>query len=303
MEDLDFSNTAPPKTPNLKAATPPAAAPAAPPPAPIYNAAVAMDFFRIGGKPEGHAKGATIFAENEKASRILLQRDKMYLLLQGEVVLMAKGKPVGAVKLGDIFGEMAAITESPRSATAVAKTDCKLLAMDEKGFKGALKQKPEFAVMLMGMMIGRLRAMVARQGTGAARAAGTSTAVSIFDKNLLAALARGLGEQAEMRFDRGRAIFSAGQAGHLMYVVREGQVAISIKDTVVERVGPGGAFGEMAVVDQSTRMAGALAEADCVLLAMNRSVLLNLLKANPDIGVTLLAAVAERLRFMASGGK
>ena len=301
MEDLDFSNTAPPKTPNLKAATPPPAAPAAPAPAPIYNAAVAMDFFRVGGKPEGHAKGATIFAENDKASRILLQRDKMYLLLQGEVVLMAKGRPVGAVKLGEIFGEMAAITESPRSATAVAKTDCRLLAMDDKGFKSALRQRPEFAVMLMGMMIGRLRAIVARQGAGAARAAAEGPAV--FDKSLLAALAKGLGEQAEMRFDRGRPIFSAGQAGHLMFVVSEGRVAITIRDAVVERVGPGGVFGEMAVVDQSTRLASAVAETDCVLLAMNRNVLLNLLKANPDIGVSLLAAVAERVRVVASGGK
>jgi len=301
MEDLDFSNTAPPKTPNLKAATPPPAAPAAPAPAPIYNAAVAMDFFRVGGKPEGHARGATIFAENDKASRILLQRDKMYLLLQGEVVLMAKGRPVGAVKLGEIFGEMAAITESPRSATAVAKTDCRLLAMDDKGFKSALRQRPEFAVMLMGMMIGRLRAIVARQGAGAARAAAEGPAV--FDKSLLAALAKGLGEQAEMRFDRGRPIFSAGQAGHLMFVVSEGRVAITIRDAVVERVGPGGVFGEMAVVDQSTRLASAVAETDCVLLAMNRNVLLNLLKANPDIGVSLLAAVAERVRVVASGGK
>ena len=299
MDDLDFSNTAPPKTPNLKAATAPVPQ-AAPPPAGMYNAAVAMDFFRVGGKLESHAKGATIFAENDKASRILLQHDKMYLLLQGEVSLVSGGKVVGTVRLGEIFGEMAAITESPRSATAVAKTDSRLLAMDEKGFKGALRQKPEFAVMLMGMMIGRLRAMVARQGTSAARAAGASTATSVFDKNLLAALARGLGEQAEMRFDRGRPIFSAGQAGHLMYVVQEGRVAIAIKDAVIERIGPGGVFGEMAVVDQSTRMAGATAETDCVLLAMNRNVLLNLLKANPDIGVSLLAVVAERVRFAAS---
>ena len=31
------------------------------------------------------------------------ERDKMYLLLEGQVSLSAKGQPVGAVKVGDIF--------------------------------------------------------------------------------------------------------------------------------------------------------------------------------------------------------
>jgi CRP-like cAMP-binding protein len=85
-----------------------------------------------------------------------------------------------------------------------------------------------------------------------------------------------------------------------MYVVSEGRVAISIRGAVVERVGPGGVFGEMALVDQSPRAANAVAETDCVLLAINRLVFLNLVKANPTFGISLLAAMAERLRHTAA---
>jgi len=86
-----------------------------------------------------------------------------------------------------------------------------------------------------------------------------------------------------------------------MYVVLEGRVAISLRGSVVERVGPGGVFGEMALIDQSTRAANAAAETDCVLLGISRNVFLSLVKANPSFGVSLLTAIAERVRSMAAG--
>ena len=60
-------------------------------------------------------------------------------------------------------------------------------------------------------------------------------------------------------------------------------MAISIRGAVVERVGQGGIFGEMALIDQSPRAANAAAETDCALLAINRQVFLNLVKSEPDL--------------------
>ena len=122
---------------------------------PVYNAAMAMDFFRAGGKAEAIPAGTRFFGENEKAG--FLKRDKMYLLLEGEVTLAVRGELIGVVKIGEIFGEMAAISETPRTATAVAKTACRVIALDEKEFQKALQLKPEFALMLMSVMILRLR--------------------------------------------------------------------------------------------------------------------------------------------------
>ena len=89
-----------------------------------------------------------------------------------------------------------------------------------------------------------------------------------------------------------------GDGGVFMYVVLRGRVAISIQFTVVERVGPGGVFGEMALVDQSPRAASAAADTDCVLLAIDRNDFLGLVKGKPAFAVSLLQAVAERLRCM-----
>ena len=87
----------------------------------IYDPQVALEFFKAAGKPEKVADGRTIFAEKEKS---FFSRNKVYLLLSGEVGLLAGKKPIGTVKAGEIFGELAAITDSPRSATAVAKSAC-----------------------------------------------------------------------------------------------------------------------------------------------------------------------------------
>src|SRR5690348_446089 len=290
-DDLDFSKPA--------GAAKPAAKPPAPAPAPVYVPAIAQVFFESAGREESFAPGTVIFADNEKASRILLKRDKMYFLVEGEVSLVAKGRPIGGTHPGEIFGEMATISDSPRSATAVASTACRVLSLDDKQFTAALAKKPEFALMMLGTMIARLRSMIGRLSSAPSAPAAMKES-RVFDKSLMASLANGLGEQASVRYERGKVIMVAGQAGALMYVVSEGRVAISIRGAVVERVGPGGVFGEMALVDQSPRAANAVAETDCVLLAINRLVFLNLVKADPTFGNSLLAAMAERLRNTAA---
>jgi len=289
MDDLDFSKTGPQKPL-------PAAAPQ--PQAPLYVPAIARAFFESAGKEEAIAAGTVFFAENEKASRMLLKRDKMYFLLEGQVALSVRGKTIGAVKVGEIFGEMAAISDSPRSATAVARSACRVIALDDKQFYAALQRKPEFALMMLGTLITRLRGLIARMS--GVPSADTKES-RVFDKKLLASLQSGLGDQALVRYQRGNVIMVTGQTGALMYVVLEGRVAISIRGAVIERVGPGGVFGEMALVDQSPRSANAAAETDCALLAINRTVFLNLVKTDPTFGISLLASTAERVRNTAAG--
>jgi CRP/FNR family transcriptional regulator, cyclic AMP receptor protein len=292
-DDLDFSKPA---------GSPKPAAPAAPaaPQAPIYVPAIARAFFESAGKEEQAAAGTVFFSENQKGG--LFSKSKMYYLSEGQVGLFSGGKPVGTINKGQIFGEMAAITDASRSATAAAQTPCTVVSLDDKGFNAALQKKPEFALMMLGMLIQRLRGMMAKL-SGLPNAADAKESPRVFDKTLLASLSQGLGEQAQQRYNKGAVIMVAGQTGALMYVVLEGKVSISIRGAVVQYVGPGAVFGEMALIDQSPRSANAAAESDCVLLGINRQVFLNLIKSNPTFGSSLLTAVAERVRNTAAGVK
>lgn len=266
-----------------------------------YDAAAALSFFRSAGREQDVAAGETIFHEDSKSNRLLFQRDKMYLLLQGEVELTVKGKCVGSVLQGEIFGEMASITQTARSATATAKTACRLIALDDRQFQASLRENPEFALALMSLMVRRLRKMAAEPELGELAAAREQWNESgIFDKKLLAELVNELGDNARLRYLQGKAIMQEGQAGVLMYVVLEGCVAITIQGTVVEKIGPGGMFGEMALIERAERLASAIAESDCSLLAINRNAFLDLVKNNPEFGVTILSAIGERARFMMS---
>jgi len=68
-----------------------------------------------------------------------------------------QGVTVNQVSADEIFGEMALVDSSPRSATAHAVTDCKLAVVDQKRFEFLVQQTPNFAIQVMGVMADRLR--------------------------------------------------------------------------------------------------------------------------------------------------
>ena len=100
MEDLDFS--AKPK-PSPEAAARAAAQVAAQ--SPVYQPALALEFFRSAGTLEEKPAGKAVFSENEKAGGLFSKGARMYLLLEGEIGLMIRNKFFGVVKPGDVFGQ------------------------------------------------------------------------------------------------------------------------------------------------------------------------------------------------------
>ena len=262
---------------------------------PMYDPTVARTCFQTLGKVEVIAQGGNFFTEDQKS-------DKMYLLVDGEVSLIRGKKVLDVVKGGEIFGEMAAISQLPRSATAAAKTAARALSLDTRQFLGAIQKTPEFALMLMNIIINRLRLTAALVSRTMAATEKTHER-RIFDERMLAELVDKLQKGSPLHAPLNKVIMKEGEGGVFMYVVLAGRVAISIQSKIVERVGPGGVFGEMALVDQSPRAATATAETDCDLLSINRNDFLALVKTNPAFAVLLLKGLADRLRYMTAQQK
>ena len=265
----------------------------------LYDPAAALAFFRSAGKPERYEAGATIFRENARAHALLMQRDKMYYVYEGEVSLVQKKKVIASVARGEVFGELAPLLHAPRTAGAVAKTACRLISLDDKAFRAALARKPAFALMLMSVMIERLRRTIAAlRAEGQLSVTGAWKEAKVFDRRQLADLVQGLANDPPIYFDRGAQIVKEGSTGVRMYAVVEGRVSANIEGSMVERIGPGGVFGEAALVDQSTRLASIQAETDCKLQPIGRTAFLALVKLSPEFAERMLGNLAERLRLL-----
>ena len=262
-----------------------------------YDPAVARKCFDSFGKTENFAEMESFFIEGQAS-------DRMYLLVEGEVSLLRNKKTLDIVKAGEIFGEIAVITQQPRSATAIARKFCQVLVMDARQFQQALQATPEFALMLMNIMNNRLRLTLAlMKQTASLPSFGDRDDLRVFDKKMMEDLVAAFRARPPQTFPAGRVIMKEGDAGVSMYIVIRGRITVSIKETVVEQVGPGGTFGEMALVDQVSRSATALAATESQLLTISRSDFLNLVKTKPGFAISLLKTIADRLRTMTAQKK
>jgi CRP-like cAMP-binding protein len=214
------------------------------------------------------------------------------------VALTLQGKPLSLVMPGELLGELAIITGAPRSATATARKACRVLSLDEKRFLASLEQVPEFSLMLIGIMAQRLvhgvdRLLAMRKGPMPPRQGGFG-----LDAGQLAELKRAMGNPTPTPMRAGDAIVSKGAVGVSMFVVTAGQIAISVNDRVVETVGPGETFGEMAVLGPNVRAATAAATGDGAWLAISRDAFLGIVRSRPAIGIALLRSISERLQHL-----
>ncbi len=92
----------------------------------------------------------TIFEEGEEG-------ETMYVIIEGDVDILIGSSVVEQLLTGDIFGEMALVDNSPRSATARARTECTVAPVDFHTFVHHVQNTPEFALQVMSVMANRLR--------------------------------------------------------------------------------------------------------------------------------------------------
>ncbi len=106
------------------------------------------------------------FIRNIEAKTVIFREgdsgNQMFLIVEGEVEIRKKTTEKSTTTLailrkGDFFGEMAMVERKPRSATAIASSQCRLLALDQNAFTSLIEQNSDFAVRMIKVLSTRLR--------------------------------------------------------------------------------------------------------------------------------------------------
>ena len=101
------------------------------------------------------ARGETIFNEGDAG-------EEMFVVVDGAVDIFteAAGQRILLSRIGpaEFFGEMALVTGHPRTATAVAVADARLISIDNARLSERISRQPELALFIIQVLIVRLRA-------------------------------------------------------------------------------------------------------------------------------------------------
>lgn len=109
-----------------------------------------INIFRHARDVQSYTAGETIFRAGERG-------DLMYVVVEGTVDIYQDEQITNTLGPDELFGEMALIDDGPRSATAIARTDCTLARVNEAQFVRMVHETPYFALNVMRVLVERLR--------------------------------------------------------------------------------------------------------------------------------------------------
>lgn len=114
-----------------------------------------VDALRAIGRTRRYASGERLFHEREPGDAVLvLQSGRVKL---SSITDGGREALLGIREPGELIGEMSAIDEAPRSATATAMEPVEVLALSSRAFTAYLERTPGVALILVRVLNRRLR--------------------------------------------------------------------------------------------------------------------------------------------------
>lgn len=186
---------------------------------------------------------------------------------------------------GAIFGEMALISESPRSASVVALEPAQLLVLARDELERAAEEAPELGRELSAFCHGRMHVNLIRHARVLA---------SLSEADRAALL-----PQLESRvFEQGERIIRRDVEANSIYLLASGAVSISVPEDgerlVLATLGPGEVIGEMSLILRRPANADVTALYPTVAYGLSREKLKSLMRTYPGLLVELYDLATRR---------
>jgi CRP-like cAMP-binding protein len=81
---------------------------------------------------------------------------EFFVLIEGTVDVSREGTKIAELGAGDWLGEIALLTESPRTATATATTPARILVVTDRAFRQVVEKMPSIALKVLASVGERL---------------------------------------------------------------------------------------------------------------------------------------------------
>lgn len=256
------------------------------PPIPLFSELPASDFAAVlaATKLRRVRPGEVLIREGDPGQ-------SFFVLARGSVVVTRNGTEGRLATLHDgaIFGEMALVSASPRTATVTAESDCDLLELDREALQAASRSVSTIAAALDKFTRERLL------------------------NNLLATAPLFRPLDRTQRFDLirrfkahdvapGVTLVAEGAPGRGLFMLLTGKADVTKRDGEGEvhlaTLGPGDVFGEIALLHDEPASATVRAAAQCTVLALPKETFQRLVEVVPEIGEYVRSLGEERLMDM-----
>jgi len=258
--------------------------------------------------------------------------DSLYLIKQGTAGIYKQRTRIGELGSKECFGEMAVITQGPRTATIVAEEDMELYQLTRDTFYNMLSERTEIALELMKLLSRRLRSMNARIPANdmvAERQQEIATMGVLEERKhihtidpliehtrneqiarrLLAlqqiSLFSNCSQQdyihlaqmvKENVYEAGENICRVGENGNTLFGIIEGQIRVHKGNEVLAVLEVGQSFGEMTIIDGEPRSANCTAIGRTVVIELTREQVITFCFQRIDVLKGIIRVLAERFQ-------
>lgn len=205
-----------------------------------------MDLLVNAMQKELASEGTTVIRQGDVG-------DFYYIIERGTIDFDLDGKSVGCANKGEGFGELALLYDAPRAVSCKAVQDTTLWKVDQKTFRTLLARSSKDSDDELKKLIDRIPLL---------KHLDTSDRTRFIDA------------MTSVKWKANARIVQKGSVGNVFYIIQEGQVKVhdiggdSRFDDLV--LGPGGFFGERALLTGEVRAANVTSITEVKTLAMDR---------------------------------
>ena len=209
--------------------------------------------------------GEDVFREGEVGTT-------MYVIAEGEVTVTSHGAELARLGPGAFFGEIALVTDLPRSATVTAAGRVELLAIDRDVMREAAAEAPQIVSALLGFVRDRLVDRITR----------TSALFQPFTEDERAGLAARF-ELVEV--DPSAWMIVQGERADGLYIVLAGRVEVIRQDeqVAIATLVSGDVFGEMSLMGAKGSIANVRALTRVLALRLPATIFQEVIMTYPQV--------------------